>query len=637
MLAIKKIIFLLFLPLLSIAQSDSIVTLKTIEINSVRSANKNIGFKTLQFDSLTIQNKNDLSLSELLSEKSSAYLKDYGPGALSTISLRGGSAYHTTVLWNGFPLANQMNGVMDLHLLPIFLFENIDLQYGGSSAIWGSGAISGALHINDNNLINQNNSIKIGTSYNDASCLTNYAAIKIRQGKISSTVKYFQLNEKNNFSFLYNGKLNKQIHADYFGYGLILENSYLINNNSTFSFNLWHQYASRNIAPSLTELKSDAVQRDNNLRYSLIFSTNSKLSHFIFRNAYFNESIYFNDDVLVNPSMSLCKTFISEPEYQFFINDHHSFQTGINLTSIRAISSEYTKTAAVDRNAIYFSYKFQTKSFSASLSLRKEYSTIKNAPLTYSIGFDYSITTWLKIFGNAGSVFRNPQVNDLYWVPGGNINLLPEKGFTEEGTIDLDVYNLFLNKKSDSISFHFEFTFFNKNIDNWIAWTPHGTIWYPTNIKSVHSYGTESKISYKKVFSKLTLSSDFFYAYSISQTTSSLLNFDASINKQLIYVPYDRAGFNFKCSTNHFGLDYSFSYTGIRFTSTDNLASLDPYSLNSIQLNYFLKRPNTQWNLFARISNMFNENYTSVVNHPQPLRNYSIGISIQVNPKIKNN
>ncbi len=619
------------------AQSDSVVTLKTIEINSVRTSNKNSGFKTLTFDSLTIENRRDLSLAELLSDKTSAYLKDYGPGALSTISLRGGSSYHTAVLWNGFSISNQMNGVMDFHLLPIFLFENIELQYGGSSGIWGSGAISGALHLNDNNTINQKNSLTLSTRYNDASGINSTLSLKVRKGKFSSSFKYFQLNEKNNFSFLYNGKEKNQTHADYFGYGLILENSYLINNHSTLSFNFWHQYASRNLAPSLTELKSNAVQRDNNLRYSLIYSTTSKSLRFVFRNAYFNEHIYFNDEFLINPSISLCKTFISEPEFQYLLNDRHSFQTGINFTSVRAITSEYKKTALVNRNAIYFTYKYQTKTLSTSVSFRKEYSTLANAPLTYSAGIDYLIINWLRIFGNAGSVFRNPQVNDLYWVPGGNINLLPEKGFSEEATIDLNVYNLLLNKTSDSTSIHFEFTFFNKNIDNWIAWTPHGTIWYPTNIKSVHSSGTESKISYKKVFSNFFVAIDGFYSYTLSQTTASLLSFDASINKQLIYVPYHKAGFNFKCSSKHFGIDYTFSYTGIRYTSTDNFYSLNSFSLNSIQLNYFLKRSNFQWNLFMRASNLFNENYILVINHPEPLRNYSFGISILVNQKNKNN
>ena len=628
------IFLLLFFPLLTQGQKDSTILLKIVEINSVRLYSKATGFSEMKIDSNTISKTKDQSLSTLLSQNSSAFIKNYGPGALSSITLRGGSAYHTLVLWNGFSLANPMNGVMDVSLIPLSLFENISIQYGGASSQWGSGAISGAIHLNDNNTINQRNSIRVGTRFNTSTGLVSFGSIGFGSTKFSSTLKYFQVNEDNKYKYEFNGLNKIQTHANNKGYGIISENTYLFNANTNISLNFWHQYSNRQIAPLATQINSTAVQRDNNLRYVLIFKTTNKRSGFIFRNAFFNESIYYNDNSLLYPSLSLCKTFTSEPEYTLSINNFHTIQAGLNLTNTSAISTEYRDKKTISREAIFLSYKFSKNNFSASTSVRKEYSNLNTAPLTYSIGLEQTLTNWLYYSGNFNTIYRNPQINDLYWNPGGNINLLPESGQSEEGTLSIDVIRLLGFSKNNSTRVSFESTFFNKNIDNWIAWTPRGNIWYPMNIKSVHSYGSETFIHLLKKNKLFSTKTDLFYAYTISETTSSLIGNDASVNKQLIYVPIHKAGFIFSLEYKYLSLTYYFTYTGNRFTSTDNLEFLIANKIHSFQIDYYFKIKNNQFTLFTRIDNLFNEKYFAVSNRPQPLRNYGFGITMQFN---KNN
>lgn len=612
-------------------QTDSTITLKIVEINSVRLSSKATGFSELKIDSASISKTKDQSLSTLLSQNSTAFIKNYGPGALSSITLRGGSAYHTLVLWNGFSLANPMNGVMDASLIPVSLFENISIQYGGASSQWGSGAISGAIHLNDNNIFNQRNSIRIGSRFNSSSGLVSFGSIGFGSTKFSSTFKYFQVNENNHYQFELNGENKTQTHAKNSGYGIISENTYLFSNKTTISFNFWHQYANRQIAPLLTQINSSAVQRDNNLRYVLIFKTTNKNSGFIFRNAFFNESIYYNDNSLLNPSISLCKTFTSEPEYFLSINNFHSIQVGLNLTNTSAITTEYTNQKTISREALFLSYKFSVNTFSATASIRKEHSTLNTAPLTYSIGLDQTLTNWLSYSGNYSTIYRNPQINDLYWNPGGNINLLPESGHSEEGTLSINVIRLLGLSKNDSTHVSIESTYFNKNIDNWIAWTPRGNIWYPMNIKSVHSYGSETFIHLLRKNKLFSAKADLFYSYTISETISSSIKNDASVNKQLIYVPIHKAGFIFSIEYKNLSFTYYFTYTGNRYTSTDNLEFLSANKIHSFQIDYYFKIKNYQFTLFTRTDNLFNEKYFAVSNRPQPLRNYGFGISMQFN------
>ena len=627
------IFLLLFFPLLTQGQTDSTITLKIVEINSVRLFSKATGFSETKIDSISLSKIKNQSLGYLLSQNTSAFIKNYGPGALSSITLRGGSAYHTLVLWNGFSLANPMNGVMDVSLIPLSLFENISIQYGGSSSQWGSGAISGAIHLNDNTNFNQQSSVRIGTRFNSSSGLVSFGKVSFGTSKFSSTLKYFQVNENNNYKFELNGLSKTQTHANNNGYGIISENTYLFNATTNISFNFWHQYSNRQIAPLASQINSSAVQRDNNLRYALIYKTSKKKSGFIFRNAFFNESIYYNDNYLLYPSLSLCKTFISEPEYSISINHFHSLQAGLNLTKTSAITTEYIDHKTISREAIFLSYKFSKHHFSVSPSVRKEYSNLNTAPLTYSVGLEQTLTNWLSYSGNYNTIYRNPQINDLYWNPGGNINLLPESGHSEDGTLSIDVIRLMDITKNDSTHASFEFTFFNKNIDNWIAWTPRGNIWYPMNIKSVHSYGSETFIHLLKTNKFLSAKFDLFYAYTISETTSSRIGNDASVNKQLIYVPIHKAGFNFFINYKSYSLTYNFTYTGNRFTSTDNLEFLVANKIHSLQIDYSFQLKNNQFSLFTRIDNLFNEKYFVVANRPQPLRNYGFGIVMQFNKK----
>ena len=106
--------------------------------------------KTISIDSLTLSRYNTSSLSELLSHQSAIHIKSYGNGNIATTSMRGGNANHTAILWNGLNIQNAMLGQTDLSIIPSAFFDQISLEYGGASAMWGSGAIGGSIHLKNN-------------------------------------------------------------------------------------------------------------------------------------------------------------------------------------------------------------------------------------------------------------------------------------------------------------------------------------------------------------------------------------------------------------------------------------------------------------------------------------------------------
>ena len=73
------------------------------------------------------------------------------------------------------------------------------------------------------------------------------------------------------------------------------------------------------------------------------------------------------------------------------------------------------------------------------------------------------------------SHFRNPTFNDLYWIPGGNSNLMPE--FGNNINSNLKILLPYIGS--------FNFYLFNSKTENMIQWLPIQTYWKASNINKV--------------------------------------------------------------------------------------------------------------------------------------------------------
>ena len=81
----------------------------------------------------------------MLQARTPLALKNYGPGQLATIALRGTSAQHTAVLWNGLNIMLPTLGQSDFALLSVGATTRVGVQPGPAAALYGSGAVGGAV------------------------------------------------------------------------------------------------------------------------------------------------------------------------------------------------------------------------------------------------------------------------------------------------------------------------------------------------------------------------------------------------------------------------------------------------------------------------------------------------------------
>ena len=196
------------------------------------------------------------------------------------------------------------------------------------------------------------------------------------------------------------------------------------------------------------------------------------------------------------------------------------------------------------------------------------------------------------------------------------MNLLPESGINKEIGLDFT---------SNIISCNL--TYFNLNVDNWILWNQQeNSVWMPQNIRKVNSKGFESKINFDINIDSLIVKNEFNYQYNLSTNVLGIDNLDASVGRQLIYTPRNKANLNSSFSFNDYNLVLNQSFVGKVYTSSDNLNFLKSHYTVTLTLIRNFDIINSE--LVFTIKNLFNQDYQTYLNYPQPGRNFLIQINI---------
>jgi len=608
--------------------TDSVYVINQVEIKSDKRQFYKAANKNQNLDSSLVEFQN-FSLADILIRKSPVFVKNYGQGSLATPSFRGTSANHTAVVWNGFNLQSAMNGTFDLSLVPAFLMDNVELNYGGQSALYGSGAIGGVIQLYSEPKFIDDFSVQLYGSYNSILDRMNGIKINFSNSKSHTVLKYLNQDIKNQYQFYnyskHDSPLETQKNAAQKSNALVFENYLNLKNNQVLSFKAWYQKNDRNIPSSIFYNLGSANQKDENLRLCsewIKYWDKTKLS---VRAANLNENIVYEDSVSFLKTISNSNTSVFEADVKREIVANHYLEIGTNITYIAGKSNGYSSlNPSINKQALLLSYKaLFFRKLSGLFSARQEIFNGKVVPFTFSGSLNYTILKQLELFAKGSKNYRLPTFNDLFWQPGGNINLLPEQGYCEEIGFTYEIKN---NKNKLRI----ENTVYNKNIKNWIVWLPQSGYWSPQNVLQVWSRGYEAAINGNFGVNKTSVFFDVRYNYVLSTNQKTNSPNDASLNKQLIYVPIYNAqstiGFTFK----KFKIDYNYTYTYYRYTTSDNYYYLDPFQVSNVSASYITKQfKSCALTIAAQVNNLFNTEYEVVSGRPMPLRFYQLSLIIQ--------
>jgi len=646
-------IILLLTSVISFSQKDDTVLLKTVNVYShLKQEESALSKKTI--DSTTLAGSANTSLSDLLSGSLPVFIKSHGRGALSTVSVRGTAPAHTDVMWNGMSMKSPMLGQVDLSLIPSYIIDEVYMLSGASTVQDAGGALGGSINILNEADWNNKFSGKYIQGVGSYQTFNEFFQLNTGNSKIQSKTRIYHNYSKNNFSFknkniadidpvtgeyIYPEQTNDN--ADYKYLGGLQEIYYRPSVNSVFSAKYWYQQSERSLPRLNTYEGNDYsnINKQEENTHSLI----GEWKYFGIRSRFIISSGLINRDMLYYLknyisghgfenaiySESSCLNLYNKASYKYewhenlFVADY-SFNKH-NVNTLDTVSDFGYNKSRNEHSAYFAVFSKIGKKINITARVRQEMVSGKLAPFIPSAGFDYKIdTSWnhrLKI--NIARNYRQPALNDLYWQPGGNINLKPEKGYC----LNLDISS---EKKKSKYSFGDEISLYYSEINDWIIWIPSTKgYWSPENISRVIAKGLEYNLKGSFILSdfRFTIASGYALTRSINYGDTTVWGRE-SWGKQLPFIPVHSFNFNLSVSKSGFTLAWSNNSYSERFTtSTNNITLRDwlyPYYMNNLSIEKGFNLKKSKLNLQIKIYNLFNEEYRSVLGRPMPGRNFVI-------------
>ncbi len=612
---------------------DSVYKLPEAKVNETRLNDFSTGLCIIKIDRKKIEASHLLNLAELISENSGIFLKTYGQGSLATISIRGTGPAHTGLFWNGININPPNLGLSDLALIPATLISGAEIQLGSSASLYGSGVIGGAVHLNSQPDFKKAVNISVSGLTGSFGLYEGSGSGVFSNKKWYSRVAGYYRECENNFPYSNTAKfgspVEKLVSADYFSYGGTAEIHRLFKRNYSVALHAWHTYTHRNLPPSMTSSDNGEQQSDSSFRFLLEAKKLFAKSTLKTKVAWLNEYLrYENQTADVHEKVNT-QGIISEAEFATQVFKKAKLNIGINYTYYYADIVQYSTAKTRNQAAAFFSflYPFTKINWKATINLRQELVEGYTVPFTPSLGIEGKVWKSISAKANFSRSYRVPTMNDRFWVPGGNPDLKPEGGWNAEAGIFTS-----FNDSTKLFAPNFSVTGFSSLIDNWILWQPLATnnnIWTPVNLQKVWARGFESNAGLR--FKQRTIETciNTFYSYTLSTIVETSDALQASIDKQLIYLPQHNlnTSINFKWKSIFFS--YIQTYTGKRYTTSDNAASISAFTIGNAVLNYDLKLNKVGIGFGFRVNNIWNTAYQTLAYRPMPGRNFNISLTFK--------
>lgn len=605
------------------AQSDSIFALDSVEINAQSLRHQSISGHQQQWNARQLQAFSGGGLDQVLAQQTGVFVKSYGGGSLATTSIRGGSAGHTAVIWNGLPIQSPMLGQLDLSLLPIDFVDELQIQYGGNSAMWGSGAIGGTILLNNQFRLEKTSKLQYQGSIGSFGQQAHQVGAQWSNQKFGVRTRVLTQQAENDFWYTIRQDLpqKQQTHAALNRKGIMQEVFWKPNAKQSFSAHFWGQDNFRELPPTTVQSRSEATQADKSLRLSLNWQRLGKRSILKARVGLFQEQLNFIDPPNLIASNSQFRTLISEVEQLNYLRGGHQMTTGAHFQWTEALSAGYNEPVQQQNLAFFIKDQFSIKQWLFQASARQQFTDFSVLPTVWNAEFNRSLGANLKLSGKVSRNYRLPTLNDQFWAPGGNPDLKAEQGYSQE-------LGLVYQRLSERSVLDLSVFGYNRNIQNWIMWSvANGDIfWSAQNIAKVWSRGLESRFGYtiKRSQQVYKISGGYDFTRSTNQVAIEFPKIEAG--RQLLYVPLHQAFAGISWRWKTLQLSYQHRYTSS--ISTVNEPMLEGYHLAYAQIGYRWRMGQFSGYTHLKVDNVFNRSYRVIERRAMPGRAIRFGLSL---------
>lgn len=625
----RKLFVLLFLVVSCTLSAQDTIMLQSVEV-SAEAIRRNRAEEAMErkMDTALLKRFNTVTMSQLLIQHSPVFIKTYGPGGAATASFRGTTASHTLVLWNGFQLNAPTLGQVDFSTIPVFMTEQVALKWGsGTSA--NSGGLGGTVNIETNRHFGEGLLLDMKQTYGSFNSFGSYITAGYSWANHLLRLKAYRISSDNDFEYNNIGviphQMMKQKNGGFVDCGIMPEYQWRFR-NSLITIVSWNQSSDRNCPQIMPNVGNDNTKEYTVTDYSRNFVSyktywNSgkieiKSAYFYEKQRYYLESYTDIGTPVTNiDSRNAANIFHQIVDMNQDICKSWKLNAKVQYSREQVTSNNYDGIKFRDLLSYYavMTGKLLTP-LDLRLTLRNDWVDRHSAGFfpTATLSYSSLFVKGLKMNAGYSHNFRNPSLNDLYWNPGGNQDLMPENGRTIDGDI-------MYSKCFGRFSMEGTLGSYYSKVNDWIQWVPTTyRYWVPENVNTVVAYGIEAhlKLNYDFVDWHFSVSGNYVYSHTTDES-----------GMQLIYIPLHHANAFAELKWRTWDMTYTLEYTGERKTSMNANEfygfQLNPYTVLHVSLG---KRIGGFYMDF-KINNITDVRYMAVLWRAMPGRNYQVGLS----------
>lgn len=604
-----------------------------------------------------LQRLNSYNVADAIRFFSGIQLRDYGGiGGLKTINVRSMGSQHTGIFYDGVQLSNAQNGQVDLGKFSLDNIETVALYHGQRSDLNQSAkayASANSLYLKTKapEFLSSKN-IRSGFKFKTGSFgLLNpsgYLDYKINE-VLSARVSLEYLNADGEYKFRYtNGSYDTTAvrkNADIQSYRL--ETAVYGKHGTSAKWNIryYHFNSERGLPGAIVANRFKRPQRlwdRNNFVQGEYIRYVSNRYFLVFRGKYGNNYTRYTDPEIITTTGALDNRYEQEEYYFSMVNTYQvlpfwqmSLATDFQNNTMEAnlyrfpYPKRYTLLTALTTDLNFNRIHLQANILKTKVSEAVEY---YQAAQNYYRFTPSVMANWqpfktnsFRLRGFYKKIFRMPTFNDLYYTFIGNTFLKPEyatqinTGFSYQSNghsmtfgIEADVYKVWITDKIVAVP--------GANLFRWTM----------LNLGKVETTGIETNVKAsgkigKNALYRTTLS--YTYQKSIDITPGG-----SSYGDQIPYIPLHSGSLSAMVDYRKFEFNYSFIYTGERYSQKANISSnyLQPWYTNDLGMAYTFTLHQNPLKIGLEINNVFDQQYAVIKNFPMPGRLYRFTLSYEL-------
>ena len=630
---------------------------------------KDVGVEMTKLDTVVLRDNISLSMADILSKNSTVFVKSYGRATESLVEFRGTSPSHTQVTWNGMRINSPMLGTLDFSTIPAYFIDEANLYHGASSINLLGGGLGGAVEMTNKPVEKRGWGAQFVQGIGSFDTYDDFLRLTYGNDRLSSSTRLVYSTADNDYRYTNYDKKTDVYDADgnwlrsyhpeernksgYFDdFHVLQELYYDAGKGNQLGLSLWYTHSKRGLPFLSVDYKDDSdfknEQQLNTLRGVLSWEQRKEQTKLSMKGGYSYSDVgyeYYTTRQEVSTSITNSQSYSNTA----FLQANLDWMLTPQLMLMGGADFYYTHVNSHDRSPFHIGKNFDkgrpeyhvnvqarwrpVPIFSLAGVVRQEvYRDDFVAPIPALFADLILYQPWnLVLKASIARNYRYPSMDDLYFQPGGNPDLSPERGFTYDAGLEMGVKKKWWTLRANA-------TLFDSHISDWILWTPNTKgFWEPSNVKKVHNYGLEAMLDGSVLLAKdwkLSLLANF--AWTPSKNVGEDINDnDASYGKQLCYVPKVSANVNARLQWRSWTLAYQWNHYSERYTTTSNEVNyitgrLRPYYMTDLSLEKTFRLRAIDCAVKGVVNNLYSTEYVTVLSRPMPRRNYEIYLTIKL-------